>query len=419
MYANPRDTSPLLGGYVGLGALLPVVGTDQWAASILPETFVQARWAALQEGVTLGAKSGRVWDRASHEDYAFRLAVRDGFFPNTYEGYRNFLRWNSAGSAQRIAMGADGAAFDAFMRNWMAKALQVQPQIDAYLASQKAKGVWIGADPLAPFIADPWLGLGGTIPSFTAPVTTTTTTPVNTSTGFNGRVLQFQYTWTVGSGYDSLFNVVAYRVVTITNGRASYGAWTAVGPWVVRMTAQEAGSQNANSGWFAPAMVKGTTEPVAPTSQWLALVNAGEPAALAFLKTLPFAVAVPATWGQPIGSWIAGTPAPAPIPYVPGSTVRVPVPGSGEKPVIQLPGSQEWTDATAPEIMALNQNKPDVQTMTPTRGGGDLQTPVLDFGGGSSGGGNRVTTGAGGNAGMLLLLGGAALLFFAGKRGKR
>lgn len=112
------------------------------------------------------------------------------------------------------------------------------------------------------------------------------------------------------------------------------------------------------------------------------------------------------------GSVAAGTPG-----KMVGTTPEI---AAAEQAITQAATTTQPTVPVPSQILYPASVQTPVQTMTPTRGGGDLAPPVLDFaaGGSSSSGGNGVTTG-GVSMGTLLLVGGAAFLLLAGRKKRR
>jgi hypothetical protein len=313
------------------------------------------------------------------------------------------------------------------LTDWLARAAQVQPSIDAYI---KSKGGNPAALPEAPWFADTYLGLK----SGTPPVAISTpSAPVVGPRSDMPAGIQLGGDAHVWAGGEGITRVTMMRAATpLSNGQLEYGAWTKVGPWLIRYTSNDIAARPFDGWWGiviagvnAQGGVPAPGAPLPATSEWPALLTQGEGDARRFLAQSP-AIKPPAIWGTTFGAWIKGAGPQVPIPYVPGSTVLVPLPGSGEIPKIQLPGTKEWVDVTAvpPE---LNQNRPGAKTDVPpvvvsTMPDGSKTVEVLKSDG--QGGGIVPSTGVGGGMSVtgnktILYLGLAAAAFLLFGRRRR
>jgi len=315
---------------------------------------------------------------------------------------------NSSNPQQALATAMSGYQYKLNALN--SDIAERQQMVDYWAAQVVACGGTVPADTFVG-IADPSRTNGFLDPA-KANVDSAGNLPV---AGYTGRAVQFEYNGSVAFGGEGLYRITAYRVMTVNNGVVSYGGWSAVGPWIVRLSGSEVAQSVLANGWGS-AVRASQSVPMPPAAQWPEAVTMGEAAAKGFLQTLPFSVTAPSTWSYPLGSHIVSAPA-STVPYIPGSTYDVPAGGTGGTTMVKLPGSQEWTDATALSPEQITAAKQAGAQVVSSRGGG-MDAPSLDFGGD----GNGVTAGEGGLTKMstLLLLGGAAFLLFAGKkRGRR
>lgn len=384
-----------------------------------------ASWNELQTILAQGRNSGYVVPNANHFYYAFRLAVKAGFVPLSLDGWNLFNAWYGTGGINRRATGDPNIlAFDQLLAEWLARAAQVQPAIDAYLKSQGGNPA---ALPDAPWFADTYLGLAaGTPPvAVAAPVAPVVGPRTDMPNG-----IQFGADTNLWSGSEGIARLTMMRAATpLSNGQLQTGAWTPVGPWLVRYTSNDVGPRPFEGWWgiaIAGVNAQGGVPAPGPAlpgpSEWTALLTQGEGEARRFLAQSP-AIKPPAIWGTPFASWIKGAGPQVSIPYVPGSTVLVPVPGSGEIPKIQLPGTKDWIDVTAvPPGTNQNvpQNAPPPVVVSTTPNGGQVVETLQPTG---DGGGVVPSSGVGGegssNNKTVLYLGLAALAFLVFGRRRR
>lgn len=288
----------------------------------------------------------------------FQLVASRGWVPDTsLDSYKVYASWTLAGP--------DAQARAGLYQLWSLVQRIAGTTQSAAEAAAMAKAPGFGADLTAwlDAIRREYAGsiLAGSGPAPVPPASTAAPQPdPRYPPGIQLLLAQAPANTAYGNAWATTGLVLAYRsVVRLTDGHADVGAWTATpANWLTVLPLEWRGGPDVTKGIYGVRWV-GLDPTNAGISQHFLdeatrevaanPYNApGAPARLA-ADTAAFQswlhAALP-TWTGSIAPPVAPMPVPTGVPYIPGSTVVVPVPGSGQETQVMLPGTSTFIPAS-------------------------------------------------------------------------
>jgi hypothetical protein len=334
--------------YAGLGEVLPLDGPlysaqDPMAAGTV--ALVTADWSLFQSG----AEGGANFDQ-------FQEAVRLGWVPNTPDGYNRFMGFNAAADAttlnafpellgwgtawtwaRALANGSSNWTVDFAPTLWLMT-----------IAGWRSRGM---ADPAIFAATDAFnryfpmylSRFGGPAAVAATAVPTAPQPDPAYPVGVSLLLADPPYTYSDGQ---ALARIIGWQTYTVlTNGQSVAGGWQVTpGQWLAVLPVEWRGGPQALAGIWGARWV-GLDADTA-TAFWQQQQAAA--------RTLPETYEEITGGTQAFKAWIQGLlpvyqpsgegpvapiAAPPPVPYIPGSQVFVPAPGSGLETTITLPGT--------------------------------------------------------------------------------